>query len=327
MTNTLPLQHWLDVVRNEYLEGFVKKGGSSIKFAVPSDIHLSGLLNNALACLASDSNYVVVSVNAEQTPVHMPQEIFFAIASQLDWRSLARRVILRLAEDAGYFTSGIAFTGEESIVQSISNANSVQEQLVALELRQRMPEAVMLNGNMSRDFRMSMTHLCLTEIGATGQNQESSALVDWLTGVNRRVSSVRAYSIYNTIVRTNAKHFFESLLYWVRYVGYSGTVVLLDNSRVTLRRNPRDGLRFYSRSAVMDHYELLRELIDSTDRLEGFFMVVVANDGFLDDGPAGKGFSIYQALMGRIADEVRDRSHANPMSALVRLSDTAPWSS
>ena len=104
----------------------------------------------------------------------------------------------------------------------------------------------------------------------------------------------------------------ESLLYWVRFVGYPGTVVLLNNSRVTLRRNPRDGLRFYSRSAVMDHYELLRELIDGTDRLEGLFMVALANEDFLDDDPRGKGFSIYQALSGRIADEVRDRSQANP---------------
>ena len=101
-----------------------------------------------------------------------------------------------------------------------------------------------------------MTHLCLTEIGGAGQNQEAVPLIEWLTGGSRRVSSVRAYSIYNSIVRTNARHFVESLLYWVRFVGYSGTVVILNNSRVTLRQNPRDGRRFYSRSAVMDHYEL-----------------------------------------------------------------------
>ena len=74
----------------------------------------------------------------------------------------------------------------------------------------------------------------------------------------------------------------------------------------------------------MDHYELLRELIDGTDRLDGLFMVVLANDGFLDYDPndrACRGFSIYSALRGRIADEVRDRSRANPMSTLVRLAD------
>ena len=169
-----------------------------------------------------------------------------------------------------------------------------------------------------------MTHLCLTEVGGAQDNQEATPLIEWLTGVNQRVSNVKSYDIYNRIIRTNAKHFWESLLYWVRFVGYSGTVVLLNNSRVPLRRNPRDGLRFYSRSAAMDHYELLRELIDGTDRLEGLFMAVLSNQDFLDDDQRGKGFSIYRALLGRIADDVRDRNQANPMSTLVRLADTTP---
>ena len=167
-----------------------------------------------------------------------------------------------------------------------------------------------------------MTHLCLTEIDGAGQDQEAVPLIEWLTGLNKRISNVRRYSIYNSIIRTNARHLLESLLYWVRFTGYSGTVVLLNNSRVLLRRNPRDGLSFYSRSAAMDHYELLRELIDSTDRLEGLFMVVLASEDFLDNDQSGKGFFIYQALRARIGDEVQDRNQANPLSTLVRLTDS-----
>ena len=64
---------------------------------------------------------------------------------------------------------------------------------------------------------------------------------------------------------------------------------------------------------------MLREFIDGTSRLEGCLMVVVTNNDFLDDNPLGKGFGAYQALMGRIIDEVRDRSLVNPMSSLIRL--------
>jgi hypothetical protein len=72
----------------------------------------------------------------------------------------------------------------------------------------------------------------------------------------------------------------------------------------------------------MDHYELMRELIDSTDRLEGVLMVVLADEGFLDLELRGKGFFIYQALYARIGDEVQDRNQANPCSTLVRLADS-----
>ena len=324
MTNAMPIQEWLDVIRKEYLEGFVRDGGTTIKFAVPTSEDLAPLLENSFTRIASNLGYLVAAVDAGETRVHMPQDIFFRIAQQIDWRLLARRVILRLSQDSGYLTDTIDPETESPVLEAVSIANSVDQSIIALELRRRFSRSVAQNRNMSRDFRSAMTHLCLTEIGGAGQNQEAVPLIEWLTGGSRRISSVRAYSIYNSIVRTNARHFVESLLYWVRFVGYSGTVVILNNSRVTLRQNPRDGRRFYSRSAVMDHYELLRELIDSTDRLEGLFLVVLSNGEFLNDDPCGKGFPIYRALMGRIADEVRDRSQANPMSTLVRLADAAP---
>ena len=322
MTNTLALQDWLKVIEQEYLQGFVKDGGASVKFAVPEGFNLLPLVRESLAVTASNLNYVVVNVDASDTRVHMPQDIFFKIASQIDWRALARQMILNLSADVGYSTSMVDANVESPVVKTISEVNAIDERLIRIELRRRLAEAVTLNVNMSRDFRSAMTSLCLIETDRTGESQEGSALIEWLTGQTSRISNVRTYSIYNRVNRTNARHFLESLLYWVRFVGSSGTVVLLDNSRILLRQNPRDGLRFYSRSAVMDHYELLRELLDATDRLEALFMVVLSNSDFLDDDPARRGFSIYRALMGRIADEVRDRNQANPMSALVRLVDS-----
>ena len=323
MSNPLTTQEWLQVIRDEYLRSFIKDGGSSIKFVVPFKEGVAALIEDAFESMASQIGYLVVRVNAADTRVHMPQEVFFRIASQIDWRYLARRMVLRLCEDLPYETANIDPCSETPIIGAISAINEVEESQIALDLRRNLPRVVTQNQSMARDFRLAMTHLCLTEMGGSGQNLEAVPLIDWLTGRSRRVSNVRAYSIYNSIVRTNAKHFLESLLYWVRFVGYMGTVVILNDSRITLRSNPRDELRFYSRSAVMDHYELLRELIDGTDRLEGLFMIVLANSEFLDEDLAGKGYFIYQALRWRIADEVRDRTQANPMATLVRLADTA----
>ena len=323
MTSILDLQEWLRVVKDEYLDGFISDGGSSLKFAVPVREDLASLLRSRFTSVAGELDYLVVGVDAGETRVHMLQEVFFRIAEQVDWRGLARRVVIQLAQEAGYRTETAELQPDTPVLEAVSEASAVDESLIRLELRNPLFKAVTQNGSMSRDFRVAMTQLCLAEMGGAGQNEEAIPLVEWLTGVNRRVSSVRRYSIYNSIVRTNARHFLESLFYWVRFAGHSGTSVLLDTSRVTLRRNPRDGLRFYSRSAVMDHYELLRELIDSTDRLAGMLMVVLANEEFLDDDMRGKGFSIYQALRSRIADEVRSRTQANPMATLVRLADGA----
>ncbi len=323
MTNTLPIQEWLNVIKDEYLDGLVKDGGTSIKFAVPVREYLGPLLKEVFTATASNLGYQVLSVNSGETKVHMPQEIFFRIAEQVDWRMLARRMLLQLCP-AYYSTDTIDPQTEAPIIAAIGAANALDESEIALALTRAVSRDIAQNAKMSRDFRVAMTHLCLTEIGGAGQNQEAIPLLEWLTGVNRRVSNVKSYSIYNSITRTNAKYLFESLLYWIRFVGYTGTVVLLNNSRVTLRQNPRDGLLFYSRPAVLDHYELLREFIDGTDRLEGLLMVVLPSSAFLDDdnSRSNKGFGIYDALKGRISDEVRDRSQGNPLSTLVRLADT-----
>ena len=321
MTNVLALQDWLAVVKKDYLDGFISDGGSSLKFAVPMREDQSSLLKTRFTMVAGELGYLVATVDAGKTRVHMLQDVFFCIAEQMDWRELSRRVVLRLAQEAGYRIELMDVQADTPVLEAIGNASGVDESLIRLELRGPLFRAITQNAGMSRDFRMAMTHLCLTEMSGAGQNQEAVPLIEWLTGVNRRVSNVRRYSIYNSIARTNARHFLESLFFWVRFVGYSGTGVILDNSRVTLRQNPRDGLRFYSRSAVMDHYELLRELIDGTDRLAGVLMVVLSNEEFLNDEMRGKGFSIYQALRSRIADEVRSRTQANPMATLVRLTD------
>ena len=328
MTNTLGLQEWLKVIRNEYLLGLVKDGGSSIKFAVPLGEARDRDVMSDLTDMAAGMNYIVAKVDASDTRVHMADDVFFKVACQVPWRPLSRNVVLRLARENGYRTDGISGDSGGSLLRSIGSANStanapLTEEFILQELRPKLQNAVSSNRSLARDFRVAMTHLCLAEARDTTESQEGAPIIDWLTGANRRVSGVRNYSIYNTINRTNARHFLESLLRWTRFAGRAGVVILLDDSRITMRRNPRDGLRFYSRAMVMDHYELLREFIDGTDRLEGLLLVVLAEEDFLDEDQysPSRGYGIYQALRGRIADEVRDRTQVNPMSALVRLED------
>lgn len=323
MTNILAVQEWLNTIRAEYLDGFISEGGASVKFIVSSQADLAPVLKERVTETASHQGYLVMNVDAAETRVHMFQDFFFRIAEQIDWRLMARQVVLGQAGELGYQADAVNPLADTSVLKALGEASSLSENFILQDLRPLIENAVFRNSGMSRDFRAAMTHLCLAEMGAAGQSRDETPLLEWITGANRRVGSVRRYGIYNSIARTNARHFLESLLYWVRFVGYAGTCVLLDDRRITLRRNPRDGLRFYSRSAVMDHYELLRELIDGTDRLEGLLLVVLTDEDFLDDDIRGKGFSIYQALRSRIADEVRSRTQPNPMATLVRLFDGA----
>ena len=282
MPNTLSLPAWLKVIDKEYLSSFVLDGGASVKFAVaPNELKADLYSEIEVRCQGLDYLLVQLDASAKATRAHMPQDIFFSLAAQVDWRLLARRMILGLAGEHGYEVDGIFPDATDNVFEAVAQANGLDAQFVLKAIRPEIQNRIFRNPKMAKDFRVCMSHLCLQE--DTREEYTGQPLIDWLTGDNTRVSSVRPFSIYTSINRATARYFIESALYWIRSAGYAGTVILFDNSRVTLARNPKDGLRYYTRSMAMEHYELLREFIDGVDRLAGALLVVVTSREFIDD--------------------------------------------
>ena len=319
MTNTIPAAQWLNHIDREYLATFIRDGGASVKFAVTAEEGRKPLVEE-LSARCTERECLFVALDAVKIRAHMPQDVFFGLASQIDWRTLARRVVLQLLSAMAYRVDGIAPDGGVNIIEAVAQANGVKPESVLFELRPVVEREVSNNPNMARSFRVAMAHFCLFERESpTSEAYPGQPLLDWLTGANTRISNVKSFGVHTPINRTTARYFIESTFYWVRQAGYSGTVVLLDNTRVMLSRNPRDGARYYTRAMTMDHYELLREFIDDVDRLSGFLLIAMADYAFVDEQSA-RGWAIYPALRTRVMDDVRDRNIANPVAALARLS-------
>ena len=291
MSSTIPVGDWLRRIDGEYLSTFIRDGGASIKFAVTSD-ESGRKLHDAVERRCRALDYVFVALDAAKLRAHMPQDLFFELARQVEWCRLARRLILRLAAERGYGIDGIDPCDDGNVFEAVGALNGLEPIFVLNEIRKLVQEEVFNNREMARDFRTAMTHLCLGEDVRGDGEYAARPVLDWLTGENTRLGNVRPFSIYTGINRTTARYLIESGLHWVRQAGCSGTVILLDNRRVTVARNPRDGLRYYTRAMAMDHYELLREFIDGVDRLAGALVIVATGEGFLDDGPgSGSGGS------------------------------------
>ena len=318
MPDTIPLQNWLRYLKQEYLTSFIQDGGTAVKFVVTPDARRADLAS-ALQDMCVELDYLFVKLDAAETRVHMPHDIFFGLARQIDWRLLARRRILKLAAGRGYQVEGIAPGLTANIYQRIAHANNLDAQPFRIGIEQGIQDAVFKSVEMARDFRVGMFQLCLGEDVSDRTEYTSQPLLDWLTGANTRIGNVRPFSIYTGINRSTARYFIESALHWVRDVGFAGTVILLDNSRVTLSPNPRDGQRYYTRAMAMEHYELLREVVDSADDLTATLLAVSTGMEFLNEERTSKGYGAYPALRTRIMDDVRDRNLVNPVASLVRL--------
>lgn len=321
MTTAMKTREWLYFMQREYLDSFVKEGGSAVKFAVPLVETVRPVLADDIGRYAEDRGYLVARVNAEETKVHMVDQLFFKVAGQVPWQHLCRRVIVKLAVQLGYKAPP---NGDDPLLERIANENQIGSDFVSAELRpklrQSLEKQVFKQTRLSRDFRVAMTHLCLAELsgGEDGANT-FRVLTEWLTGRNKAVAAVKPYQIFSLISRANARYLFESTLRWVRYAGRSGMVIILDTARLTLVRNPRDEKLYYSKAALLDAYEVFRQFIDGTDRLDGCFIVVVPDRAFLEEESHDRGFGTYPALKNRVIDEIRDRHLVNPLVSLVRL--------
>jgi len=317
MPNPIPLPEWLDTMDAEYLSSFIPDGGASVKFAVTPEESRADLTAR-MRERCEEKGYVFVELSAAAMRAHMPQDIFFGMANQLDWRRLARRAVLRLAAKRDYEVASVDASSDINVFDAIAQAGGLETQFVMQQIRPEIQKRVFRNYRMPRDFRTAMSHLCLSEDNRGGDGYAGQALLDWLTEPVP-IGNLRQFSIHTPINRTTARYFIEAALYWVRFAGCAGTVILFDNARVTVAKNPKDGLRYYTRAMAMDHYELLREFIDGVDRLTNALMVIVTDQEFLDDSRSRRGYGIYQALQTRVMDDVRDRNLVNPVASLVRI--------
>ncbi|HLC42398.1 MAG TPA: BREX system ATP-binding domain-containing protein [Methylomirabilota bacterium] len=316
---TIAPQRWLNFLQAEYLESFIKDGGASVKFAVPLEEELRGAVEQGVRQRGQQTGFIATRVSSANTRVHMIDQLFFRVAEQVPWRQLSQAVIVKLAREAGY----AAPSGESSepLGHRLAAANSISPETFIGEARPWIENRILKQRSLAKDFRVAVGGICFAELsGGPDGETRIEVVTDWLTGRNKAISAVKPYQIFSRITRSNARHLLESLLLWIRFAGYSGIVIVLDISRVTIARNPRDDLIYYTKAAMLDAYEVLRQFIDSTDRMKGCLLVVTPSQDFLDVEPQGRGMGAYDALKLRVYDEVRDQRLVNPMGALVRVS-------
>ncbi len=322
MQNAVALKDWLNVIDAEYLSTFIRTGGASVKFVVTPDEQRAEL-SACMRTLCEERAYLLIELDACTVRAHMPQDIFFGMARQIDWRRAARRRILKLAAERSFRIDHLHPEIAGNIFNAIADVNRLDTQSVVFELRRAIQNEVSKNSHMVKDFRVAMSHICLNENDLGSAEDSDLPLIDWLTGRSTRIGNVRPFSVYTPINRTTARYFIESALYWIHEAGYTGTVILFDNSRVTVARNPKDGLRFYSRAMAMEHYQALRDFIDGADRLAHTLLVVAPSGEFLSS--PNRSYEVYTALSTRVMNDVSDRNRGNPLASLVQLPSEAQY--
>ena len=308
---------WLELIEREYLTDFIVAGGGAVKFAV-GDAHQLEIVGRVLDLLSERHALAHVAIDAATTRVHMIQDVFFAIAGALDWHAMAQCFVESLFGRMGYEWP---CPGEAVPLQVVAERNRVDVTLLRRDFRQWLSAEVMQDTEMTQDFRMAVTQLCLQRLEPEdAQLGITTPVLQWLRGELRRIGALKQTFITARITRHNARAMLRSLCRWLRLCGRQGLFAALD-----IRQLSRpvaavgDGIR-YSPGAVLDVFEVLRQIIDDSEHFGGLLLVVLADQSLIGDDPK-RSLNAYFALKMRIWSDVRPKGRDNPLAPLVVLAE------
>ena len=307
---------YLEFVEREYLASYIGRGGAAVKVLSVGDDAQRLRLASGLAGFGD--RFAHAAVDAATTRVHLMDQVFAAIARQLDWVALAAAVV-RTALERAAFPAPEEHGGID--LAAIARHHEVDAAELYRSVRRAIEQIVLRDTELSHEFRVAMLRLCQERLGRGEVSAtERETVIGWLLGERLPAADLRRVGLRTKINRYTARPLLLSLIRWLRIAGRCGLVLHLDLDRLAVARRPPVGLRdgfYYSKAATLDAYELVRQMIDATDESEGLFVAVQLPPVLVND--EARGLAAYTALQLRVADEVRDRQRPNPYAALVRI--------
>src|SRR6266508_857126 len=245
----LGVDEYLEFLRKEYLADFIRRGGASVKLAVVGSDQVAERFHTGLAAAATAEGYVFAAVDAASVRVHLVDQIFFAVARQVDWGALAASAV-RAAYDATAFpvpdaavlaaaTPGQAAPGpsDSLTVDAVATAYDVNPRELYRSVRRQLEQAMLGGAGLAHEFRLAMLRLCQAQLGAGDVDVvERDAVLGWLRGERVPLPALRSALIHARIGRHNARSLLASLARWLPTVGAAGLVVGLDLARMTACR-------------------------------------------------------------------------------------------
>jgi hypothetical protein len=308
----LPLAEWFSVVDREYLAEFVPAGGASVKFAILDDMAIGAAADQMLG-LGRAHTMLTVHVDAGRTRLHMMHELFFAIARALPWHSLIQRYLEALFAANAYPWPQ---PGKAMAIPDLATRFAVAPNLMARHLDQWLTADLWQDRRLAQDFRAAMLWLCLARVEPDGR-EIAAPVLQWMRGEKVAAALLRKVDVSVRISRINARAMLVSLCHFLRKAGVPGLLMVLDVRQLS-HTSAEEGVLRYSPAAVMDAYEVMREIIDDAEHLPGLFVAVLA-DAELATGDPRRALSQYAALQMRVWPDVRPGDRQNPVAPLVWL--------
>jgi hypothetical protein len=203
---TLRVTDWLDVMEADYLRSFLPSGGAAVKLAVPGSRDTAEEVSRGLRERAVHAGLAVAGVDAASTRLHMVDDVFAAVSSQLDWRAVARGWLRRAYADLG-------LDGADQVgVEGVAEQAELDPRELQRSLRRRLEQTLLADAALPRDLRTAVLRVAQGEAAfPEARPEESDAALAWLRGEPLPAAALRMLGISGRVTRSTARALLVSL--------------------------------------------------------------------------------------------------------------------
>jgi archaellum biogenesis ATPase FlaH len=299
----------------QYLEEYIAKGGSKIKFITGSSGSGKSACLHRIAKRAQALGYKSVQLSAKETWLHDFKEIYAAILKNIDLdeclKQCAKSVITQMGFAPEDIPEGLTFA-------EFLTREGLYDAMTRREMRTQLNSLFIQNPRINRNFAVCVSFLTGVQLGYPSLDlSETEQYNAWLSAESKlRITGFRKIGLAPfRIDKSNARHMLRSLVEVIRLAGYQGLVIGIDDVEILANRSSLEQIR-YSKLKREDAYESVRELIDEIDTLR-HTMFLFAFDSELTQNETA-GLKSYQALWMRIQNEIHGK-RLNRFADLIDL--------
>ncbi|MFN5514042.1 MAG: BREX system ATP-binding domain-containing protein [Cyanobacteriota bacterium] len=311
---TVGREVWLDFFKKYQLEYFIANGGSKVKVLVGDQGTGKTHLIRSVLLDAKQENYETVYLSAEEYKLNNLVDFYQEILDQIDLESLVRDICCVVAQTFGFNKD--QYDGSEVFIPKIRDEYP-NSQIAGKELQIRVAKIVR-RYEFTASFQAFIYQVTYSRMISNSLNNIELSK-KWLSGTfditKEEKKDFKSLLLFEKLQKFNARDWINSLIQLLKLSGKKGLIVAVDDLDVLTRKNLTTGKFFYSKNAVTDVYEIIRQLIDDTEILESCLFIFAGRRSIIDD--YNRGFRSYDALWIRLQTGLVDGEKFNPLADLV----------
>lgn len=236
--------------------------------------------------------------------------LYRAVVEQIDQEKLVRGLCCRVAENLGYGRD--LYDGTTCLLPRL-----VEDGLPSNDARREIRKAtgeVFKGIDVEPSFR-TFCFIIASEWMVKGDRKTIDTALKWLAGEQLERYEKQETGLYEKLQKANARAWLNSLIHIIKIAGMNGLVVIIDDIEVMTEKSAETGRYIYTTNAVKDTCELFRQLIDDTELLNSFLLLLSGRREIIED--VKRGFNSYEALWMRLQTGLVPIERFNPFSDIV----------